>query len=122
MHGLVLPSLLRTQQEVPGSLGSDRYGVFSFLAGGAGTGQLLAFPGGSLRIGVAVGKALVAGAAERNSKATLTNPPRELGGFPRSAVLVDLEQRTVSTIAGLAGNTEHDFLEPKAFARGPLLL
>ena len=48
-------------------------------------------------------------------------PPRELGGFPRTAVLVDLEQRTVSPIAGLAGNDPNDIFNPEAYLAGPVL-
>ncbi len=36
-------------------------------------------------------------------------------------MLVDLEQRTVSPIAGLAGNDPNDIFDPKAFLACPVL-
>jgi DNA-binding CsgD family transcriptional regulator len=82
---------------------------------------LLAFPGGTALPSIAVSGTLLAGWGERNSKAALnTTPPRELGGFPRSAILIDLEQRTVSPIAGVTGSDPNDIINPVAYSSGPI--
>ena len=51
----------------------------------------------------------------------LLDPPRELGGFPRTAVLVDLRTRTVSPIAHLSGDEENDIFDPADYLAGPIL-
>jgi DNA-binding CsgD family transcriptional regulator len=122
--GIQLPGgLLRVQQEdAAHPLANEGSSVFSFLPTGSGAAELVAFPGGSLWLGVPVADTLAAASSVgRNPKAMLLDPPRELGGFPRTAVLVDLEQRTVSPIAGLAGNDPYDIFDPEAFLPGPVL-
>ncbi|MGI8424639.1 MAG: LuxR C-terminal-related transcriptional regulator [Chloroflexota bacterium] len=96
--------------------------VFSVVTPGQPIAAYFAFPGGWLGAGHLVSRTLLLGAAGRSEKATLNNPPRNLGGFFPQAVLVDLELATVAPLAGLIGadGTSQSIL-PIALVPGPFL-
>jgi DNA-binding CsgD family transcriptional regulator len=95
------PAGVTVRLEYTQDLANEASTLIGVSHGTAAPDAYYSFPGGRLFIGVAISESVLLGLAERNPKAMLLDPPRELEGFARAAVLVDLTARTVRPVEGL---------------------